>query len=159
MAGSASILPTELLELRRSWRAGRLTVVSTNGCFDVLHVGHLDSLTRAAELGDILVVLVNSDASVRRAKGRRRPVNPVQDRVRLLRALAPVDHVCVFDQDDPAAALAELCPDVHCKGEEYAQARHLPERAVVERAGGRMEFLPRTHEVSTTSILSRLDLC
>ncbi len=82
--------------------------LSTNGCFDVLHAGHLDALTRAAALGDVLVVLLNSDDSVRRAKGPTRPINLSHDRTALLQALGPVDHVCVFEQDDPCAALAEL---------------------------------------------------
>jgi rfaE bifunctional protein nucleotidyltransferase chain/domain len=109
-------------------------------------------------LGEVLVVLINSDESVRRLKGQARPVNPQQARAVLLRALAPVDHVCVFEQDNPAAALSELKPDVHCKGEEYASGAMIPERDVVERFGGRMEFLPRTIDVSTTSILSRLEV-
>ncbi|MCE0537722.1 SIS domain-containing protein [Kineosporia rhizophila] len=152
------VLPPALLSLRQEWRRQGLTVVSTNGCFDVLHAGHLDSLDRAAALGDVLVVLLNSDESVRRAKGPARPVNPQQARARLLQALTPVAYVCVFDQDNPAAALAELRPDVHCKGEEYAAGQPVPEREVVERFGGRMEFLPRTVDVSTTQILDRLEV-
>ncbi len=155
-AARASIIPEGLLAARNEWRRQELTVVSTNGCFDVLHAGHLDALTRAAAFGDVLVVLLNSDDSVRRAKGHARPVNRSHDRAALLQALGPVDHVCVFEQDDPCAALAELRPDVHCKGEEYAAG--LPEQEVVERFGGRMEFLPRTVDVSTTAILAQLEV-
>jgi rfaE bifunctional protein nucleotidyltransferase chain/domain len=154
--GERSILGAELRELRGEWRRQGLTVVSTNGCFDVLHAGHLDSLSRAAAFGDVLVVLINSDDSVRRSKGPTRPVNPQAARASLVEALAPVDYVCIFEQDDPAQVLAELKPDVHCKGEEYADEAMVPERAVVERFGGRMEFLPRTIDVSTTAVLARL---
>ena len=153
---AASVLPPPLLAMRDEWRRQGSVVVSTNGCFDILHAGHLESLSRAAALGDVLVVLINSDESVRRIKGPARPVNPQGSRSAMLRALAPVDHVCVFEQDDPAAALAELQPDIHCKGQEYALEVTIPEREVVERFGGRMEFLPRTVDVSTTSILTRL---
>ncbi len=154
-AGQTTV-PPELLAIRQEWRRQGLKVVSTNGCFDVLHAGHLDSLSRAAALGDVLVVLVNSDESVRRAKGINRPVNPQHARVALLRALNPVDYVCVFDQDDPVTALAELQPDVHCKGAEYGP--ELLEREVVERFGGRVELLPRTIDISTTQILDRLEV-
>jgi len=159
VATTAPVLPADLLTARAEWRRQGLSVVSTNGCFDVVHAGHLDSLERAAAFGDVLVVLVNSDASVRRAKGPTRPVNGEQDRAALLRALGPVDQVCVFDQDDPSAALAELRPDVHCKGQEYGcGVLAVPEREVVERFGGRMEFLPRTIDVSSTAILDRLEV-
>jgi phosphoheptose isomerase len=152
------VLPSELLAQRQEWRRQGLTVVSTNGCFDVLHTGHLDSLRRAAALGDVLVVLLNSDDSVRRAKGPSRPVNSFQERADLLAALEPVDHVCVFTEDDPSLALTELQPDIHCKGEEYALGHEVPERAAVESYGGRMEFLPRRIEDSTTAVLARLEV-
>ncbi|MBT0769461.1 SIS domain-containing protein [Kineosporia sp. J2-2] len=156
---TSGLLPHELLEMREEWRRQGLSVVSTNGCFDVIHAGHLDSLSRAASFGDVLVVLINSDESVRRAKGENRPINPQRARAGLLQALGPVDHVFVFEQDDPAEVLAELRPDVHCKGEEYASGRFpVPEKEVVERFGGRMEFLPRTIDVSTTAILDRLEV-
>ncbi|MCD5313240.1 SIS domain-containing protein [Kineosporia babensis] len=155
-ADESTILPGKLLAMREEWRQQRLTVVSTNGCFDVLHAGHLDSLSRAAALGDVLVVLLNSDASVRRVKGPGRPFSSQGGRAVLLQALEPVDYVCIFDQDDPAAALAELQPDVHCKGSEYAAA--LPEREIVERFGGRVEFLPRIIDLSSTQLIERLDV-
>lgn len=147
----------DMASLRAQWRRDKLTVVSTNGCFDILHAGHLDSLTRASRLGDVLVVLVNSDESVRRLKGPARPVNSISDRVALLSALAPVDYVYVFEDDEPSAMLDLLQPDIHCKGEEYA-AKPVPEAAVVERNGGRMHFLPRTLDLSSTTVLERLEV-
>src|SRR5271165_6836875 len=103
----------ELLRARERARAEARTVVWTNGCFDLLHVGHLRSLQAARALGDLLVVGVNSDASIRRLKGPQRPLVPLAERVELLCGLACVDHVIPFDELTPEAALARLQPDVH----------------------------------------------
>src|SRR5205823_12674142 len=105
----------ELLAMREGWRAGGRVVVWTNGCFDVLHAGHLASLQAARELGDVLVVGVNSDAAVRRLKGEGRPLVPADERARRVAAMRPVDHVVVFDDDTPEAVLDRLRPDVHTK--------------------------------------------
>lgn len=144
-----------LLVARESWRRQGLSVVTTNGCFDVLHAGHLASLSQAAEQGDVLVVLINADASVRRLKGPSRPVNGQTDRAVLLGALAPVDHVVVFDDDDPCAMLDLIKPSVHCKGEEYRDLP-MPEAEVVTRNGGRIAFLSHVDGLSTTAITQRL---
>ncbi|HEX3002615.1 MAG TPA: PfkB family carbohydrate kinase [Angustibacter sp.] len=132
------------------------TVVATGGCFDVLHAGHVALLEAARSLGDQLVVLLNSDAGVRRLKGPGRPVNPVADRARLLEALRCVDAVVVFDDDDPSATLSRLRPDVWVKGGDYTAA-DLPEAAVVEAYGGRVEIVPLLDGRSTTSVLARAD--
>jgi phosphoheptose isomerase len=144
-----------LAAAREAWRAQGLSVVTTNGCFDVLHAGHLASLQQAADLGDLLVVLVNSDDSVRRLKGAGRPVNTETDRAALLAALAPVDHVVVFEEDDPCAALEVIRPAVHCKGEDY-RGRPMPEEEVVIRHGGRIAYLSLVGGLSTTAITERL---
>ncbi len=147
----------ELVELRPGWRAGGRTVVWTNGCFDLLHAGHARSLHDARALGDILIVGINSDASVRALKGPSRPLMCEQDRAELLAALADVDYVTVFSEPDPAAALALLQPDIHCKGAEYADgSRPIPERAVVEAYGGEVRFLPLHPGRSTTGLIERL---
>ena len=137
-------------------RARGGTVVATGGCFDVLHAGHLASLEAARALGDCLVVLLNSDASVRRLKGPGRPVHPAADRARLLEALSCVDAVAVFEDDDPADTLGRLRPDVWVKAGDYTGAE-LPEAATVEAAGGRVVLVPYVDGHSTTSILSGLD--
>jgi phosphoheptose isomerase len=144
-----------LVELREQWRRDGRKVVWTNGCFDLLHVGHVRSLEAARRLGDVLVVGVNGDASVRRIKGDGRPLVPVEQRVEVVAALEPVDHVVVFDEPTPEEALARLRPDVHTKGADY-EGRDLPERAVVEGYGGSIELLPLVPGVSTTDLARRL---
>jgi rfaE bifunctional protein nucleotidyltransferase chain/domain/rfaE bifunctional protein kinase chain/domain len=129
-------------------------VVATGGCFDVLHAGHVASLEAARRLGDSLVVLLNSDESVRRLKGPGRPVQPVEDRARLLRALSVVDDVVVFDEDDPREALRRVRPDIWAKGGDY-DANSLPEAEVVRSWGGRVVLLPYLSGRSTTSLLRR----
>jgi D-beta-D-heptose 7-phosphate kinase / D-beta-D-heptose 1-phosphate adenosyltransferase len=129
---------------------GRL--VATGGCFDLLHRGHISLLNQARALGDALVVCLNSDASVRRAKGAGRPLVPQEDRARVLEALAAVDGVAIFDQKTPTALLARLQPDIWVKGADYAN-RILPEADVVERNGGRVVLLPVVPGYSTTGLL------
>jgi D-beta-D-heptose 7-phosphate kinase/D-beta-D-heptose 1-phosphate adenosyltransferase len=130
----------------------RGTVVATGGCFDVLHAGHVASLEAARRLGDRLVVLLNSDASVRRLKGPGRPVNGVADRRRVLEGLSCVDEVVVFDEDDPRDALSRLRPDVWAKGGDYDLTR-LPEAELLPAWGGRVVLLPHLPDRSTTRIL------
>lgn len=138
-------------------RAGRV-VVWTNGSFDLLHPGHVSSLQQARALGDVLVVGLNSDASVRGYKGPTRPILTQDERAAMLAALECVDYVLVFDEPTPEAALARLRPDIHCKGAEYAppHGRPVPERAVVEGYGGRIEYLPLVPGLSTTDLLKRI---
>jgi phosphoheptose isomerase len=144
-----------LLELRDAWRRAGSTVVWTNGCFDLLHAGHVRSLTAARALGDVLVVGLNGDKSVRRLKGDGRPFVGSEQRAEMLAAFETVDYVVVFDEDTPEEALARLQPEIHTKGEDYAD-RDIPERSVVESYGGRVEFLPLLEGVSTTAIAERL---
>jgi phosphoheptose isomerase len=147
-----------LLAVRERWRNGGRTVVFTNGCFDLLHVGHLRTLDAAAQLGDVLVVGVNDDESVRELKGDGRPLMPAADRAELLASLAPVDYVVVFSEQDPSALLRKLEPEVHCKGADYAppNGKPMPEKSVVEDYGGRIEFLPLAEGRSTTELVTRL---
>jgi rfaE bifunctional protein nucleotidyltransferase chain/domain len=147
-----------LLAWRAEARAAWQTVVWTSGCFDLLHVGHVRSLQAARALGDVLVVGVNSDASVRRLKGPTRPLVPAAERVEVLAALGFVDRVVVFDEDTPAEALARLRPDIHCKGADYAppDGKPIPEAAVVTGYGGRVEFLPLVPGNSTSDLVERI---
>ena len=137
-------------------RTGGGTVVATGGCFDVLHAGHVASLQAARRLGDCLVVLLNSDDSVRRLKGPGRPVHGVEDRRRVLESLECVDGVVVFEDDDPRAALARLRPDVWAKGGDYTEET-LPEAALLREWGGRLVLLPYLPDRSTTRILAHAD--
>ncbi|GGC81830.1 bifunctional protein HldE [Tersicoccus solisilvae] len=147
-------LPAEVRNLVDRVRASGGTVVATGGCFDVLHAGHIACLDAARNLGDALVVLLNSDDSVRRLKGSTRPVVGQADRARVLAALRSVDAVVVFDQDDPRAALAALRPDVWVKGGDYLPEQ-LPEADVVAAGGGRVTVLPYLSGRSTSAILAR----
>jgi rfaE bifunctional protein nucleotidyltransferase chain/domain len=145
----------ELGPAREYWRAQKQTVVFTNGCFDVLHAGHVQSLEAARALGDILVVGLNSDSSVRALKGEGRPICPLEARVAVLSALEAVSHVVVFDETTPIATLERLRPDVHCKGADY-ENKPIPEAETVRAYGGRVALLPLVPGVSSTSILTRL---
>jgi D-beta-D-heptose 7-phosphate kinase/D-beta-D-heptose 1-phosphate adenosyltransferase len=133
-------------------RAARGRVVATGGCFDVLHAGHVSCLEAARRLGDCLVVLLNSDASVTRLKGPGRPVHTQEDRARVLLGLGCVDAVVVFDEDSPHAALERLRPDVWAKGGDY-NAATLPEASLVRSWGGRVVLLPYLPGRSTTRII------
>lgn len=147
-----------LLEVRAAYRRSGRSVVWTNGCFDLLHVGHIRSLQAASRLGDVLVVGVNSDDSVRRLKSNGRPIVPEDERAEVIAALACVDHVVIFGDLTPTDILAQVQPDVHCKGSEYAppHGRPMPERAVVEAYGGRVEFIPLLPGKSSTDLLERV---
>ena len=131
-------------------------VVATGGCFDVLHAGHVSTLEAARALGDGLVVLLNSDASVRRLKGPGRPVNPQEDRARVLLGLSCVDAVLTFDEDDPRAALRRLRPDVWVKGGDYEDT-DLPEAGLVRSWGGRVVLLPYLSGRSSTAVLQSIE--
>ncbi len=136
-------------------RAGGRTIAFANGCFDVLHVGHVRYLEGARGEADILVVGVNGDASVRRLKGEGRPVLPEADRALLVAALRAVDHVVVFPDDDVSRLLLALRPDVHCKGTDYTPDT-VPERDVVRSYGGRVAIVgdPKRHD--TRALLERI---
>ena len=146
---------SELLAWREECRARKRTVVWTNGVFDVLHVGHLRSLQEAKKFGDVLVVGINTDASVRANKGPGRPIYACEERVELLAALDLVDAILVFGDPTPESVLAQLKPDVHVKGADYAN-KPIPERAIVEAYGGRVELIPLVPGRSSTSTLDRL---
>jgi len=148
----------EAVALRGAYRQRGLSVVWTNGCFDVLHMGHVQSLSAARAHGDVLIVGLNSDSSVRALKGASRPTFPIAERVGLMGSLQMVDHVVVFEEHTPEAALAALRPDVHCKGANYAppDGDPIPEAKLVESYGGRLAFLPLVPGLSTTAVLGRL---
>jgi rfaE bifunctional protein nucleotidyltransferase chain/domain len=147
-----------LLALRQQWKSDGKIVVWTNGCFDLLHAGHVRSLQAARAFGDFLIVGLNSDASVRELKGPSRPILPENERAELLVALRFVDAVLIFGEKTPEAALARLQPDIHCKGADYAPpyGKPIPERALVENYGGQVRFLPLLPGVSTTDIVERI---
>jgi rfaE bifunctional protein nucleotidyltransferase chain/domain len=138
----------------RSRDAGK-TLVFTNGVFDLLHPGHLRYLTRARALGDLLIVGVNSDRSVRANKGESRPVTPALERVEMLEALTCVDAVVVFDEETPHAVISALQPDVLVKGADWAEDA-IVGRDVVEARGGKVVRVPVERGYSTTAIIERI---
>ncbi|HEX5725912.1 MAG TPA: D-glycero-beta-D-manno-heptose 1-phosphate adenylyltransferase [Longimicrobiaceae bacterium] len=150
---AARVLPRAEL-LARHGRPRGETLVFTNGCFDVLHRGHVEYLAAARALGDRLVVAVNSDDSVRRLKGPGRPVNSQEDRAYVLAGLEAVDLVTVFDEDTPRELIAALLPDVLVKGGDY-RAEEVVGAAEVAAAGGRVVIAPLVPGRSTTAILER----
>jgi len=133
-------------EIAREGRAASRRVVLANGCFDLLHVGHLRYLAGAKEAGDLLIVGVNGDASVRRLKGASRPLLNEQDRARLVAALGAVDYVVIFPEDNVRRLIAELRPDFHAKGTDYT-TDSVPERDAVIAAGGQVVIVgdPKDH--------------
>ncbi len=156
LADGATLL--DLPRLASVVRAHRLRgrrLVLTNGVFDVLHRGHVTYLNQAKALGDVLVVALNSDASVRRLKGSARPVNGEDDRAAVLRGLSCVDHVVVFDGDTAAEVVGAVRPDCYVKGGDYTPDM-LPEAPLVDALGGRVVILPYLEDRSTTSLLARL---
>ncbi|MDG4774465.1 D-glycero-beta-D-manno-heptose 1-phosphate adenylyltransferase [Solwaraspora sp. WMMD792] len=147
--------PADLVEQVRVQRAAGARIVFTNGCFDVLHRGHVGYLAEAAALGDLLIVAVNSDHSVRRLKGPDRPVNPVEDRVAVLAALTSVDHVVVFEEDSPAGLIERIRPDVYVKGGDYPPDM-VPEAPLVRRLGGAVHILGYVADRSTSAVIDRI---
>ena len=146
----------EAARLREEARAAGRVVVFTNGCFDLLHRGHVDLLRFARERGDLLFVGLNSDDSVRRLKGEGRPLVPAADRAAVLAALRAVDYVVEFDQDTPRELILRLLPDVLVKGADYREEDVVGADEVI-RAGGRVELAPLTEGRSTTNLVRRLE--
>jgi len=131
-------------------------IVFTNGCFDILHPGHTRYLWAARQLGDYLVVAVNSDRSVREIKGRGRPVTPQQDRTEVLAALEFVDGVVVFDEDNPLKVIRHLMPDVLVKGGDWPEDKIIG-ADVVKEAGGEVERIPFESGYSTTGLIEKIN--
>lgn len=146
---------SELAEVVREWRAMGQTVTLANGCFDLLHVGHVRYLQDARALGGKLVVAINSDKSVQRLKGTGRPAMPEQERAEIIAALAAVDVVVVFDEPDVRALIREIHPDVQVKGTDYT-ADTVPERNEVLAYGGRVEIVGDPKDHSTTELLRKI---
>ena len=155
MTAAKILSRAQLLEAAARARAGGKTIVFANGAFDLLHVGHVRYLEAAAREGGWLVVAVNSDASVARAKGAGRPVLPEGERAEIVAALAAVDAVVVFDEDSPAGLIAALAPEVHAKGTDYSAA-DVPEREVVASYGGRTAIVGDPKDHATTDVIERI---
>jgi len=159
--GKATVMPAKILDRTetpkvRSFHEGK-AIVFTNGCFDILHVGHVRYLAAARRLGDILVVGLNGDESVRELKGAGRPVNSEEDRAEVLAALEAVDHVIVFGEKRVSNLVRELAPDVYAKGGDYtAGTLDADEVAVLREIGAKIEILPLVPGKSTTGLFQAI---
>lgn len=145
----------ELHRLVEQWRAAGETTILTNGCFDLIHVGHIRYLHGAKMLGGRVVVALNSDDSVRKLKGKGRPLMPERERAEILAALTDVDAVVIFSEPDVRAIIREIRPDVQAKGTDYT-AEGVPERDEVIACGGRVEIVGDPKDHSTTEFLGQL---
>lgn len=145
----------ELLRLRETWRRAGQRLVFTNGCFDILHRGHVEYLQQARTHGDILVVGLNSDEAVARLKGEGRPIVPQEDRAVILAALACVDYVVYFAQDTPDELIRALAPEVLVKGADY-QVNEIVGHDVVQAAGGQVVRIPLTPGRATRDIIATI---
>ena len=144
-----------------AWRAGirakGLKLVVTNGCFDILHLGHVTYLEAARQLGDLFLVGINSDCAVRELKGADRPINPESDRAAIVAALACVDAVCIFEQRSALQFLTAAQPDIWVKGGDYTlDSINQDERRAVQKAGGKVVILPLVRGKSTTALLEKI---
>ena len=146
----------ELLDIIKELKSENKVVVTTNGCFDILHVGHVRYLNQAKALGDILVVCLNTDKSVKKLKGDSRPINSENDRAEVLAGLSSVDYVILFDEETPSDLLGKIKPDIHVKGGDY-NVDTLPESKVIQQAGGKIIFLPFVEGKSTTGIINKIN--
>ncbi len=146
---------SEVDNLIKKLRSENKTIVTTNGCFDILHVGHVRYLKKAKSFGDILIVALNSDKSVKSIKGDNRPINNEQDRAEILNELRSVDYVVIFEEDSPINLLLQIKPDVHTKGADYT-IDTLPEAKDIMEAGGRIEFISFVEGKSTTAVIEKM---
>ena len=151
----------ELKDLKRIVKAFRMDgkkIVFTNGCFDILHIGHVDFLKKSKALGDVLIIGLNSDASVRRLKGESRPLNSIVSRAAVLEALVMVDYVVVFEEDTPLKIIEMLKPDIYVKGSDYTMENVIGlglGSNIIKKYGGKVELIPCIDGISTTQILKK----
>jgi D-beta-D-heptose 7-phosphate kinase/D-beta-D-heptose 1-phosphate adenosyltransferase len=145
----------ELLRIIKGLKAKGKSIIFTNGCFDLLHVGHIRYLEEAKALGDVLVVGVNSDASVRKLKGPKRPVLPVEERTEILSGLGCVDYITIFDELDPLALITSLRPNVLVKGGDWTKEQTIG-KEVVEGLGGEVVIIPFVKGASTSNLIETI---
>ena len=143
----------KLIGIVKDTRKKKKKIVTTNGAFDLFHVGHLNTIEFSKNLGDILIVCLNSDNSIKRYKSKRRPIIPQEQRAEIVAAIEYVDYVIIFDEETPVELLSLIKPDFHVKGSEYKN--NLLEKEVIERNGGKLFFIERD-DISTTKIIEKI---
>jgi len=145
----------QLFDIVTSLKRQGKKIVTTNGCFDLVHTGHIAYLTEAASFGDILIVGINSDKSVQQIKGPSRPVQKEYDRAFIIGSLKMVDYTFIFSEPDPKNFLSKIKPDIHVKGGDYTPEK-LPEREIVEANGGKIAIVSFVNGYSTTSLVNKI---
>ena len=146
----------EIVKIVREGQSNGKTFAATNGCFDILHTGHVRYLQKTKSLADFSIVMLNSDKSVKLIKGDSRPINSELDRAEILSALSSVDYVVLFEERSPADLLEKIKPDIYTKGADYT-IETLPERDIVEKCGIRVEFIEFVQGKSTTGIINKIN--
>ncbi|AFN75108.1 Bifunctional sugar kinase/adenylyltransferase [Melioribacter roseus P3M-2] len=152
---NAILSQEELIKIREQLAAQNKKVVFTNGCFDIIHAGHIDYLIKAKQLGDILIVAVNSDESVRRIKGEKRPILKQEERTFIISNLKPVDYVTVFEEDTPYEIIKKLVPDILVKGADWSKDK-IVGADIVENNGGAVETIEFVNIQSTSNIINTI---
>ena len=142
----------ELVSIRKELKKQNKKVVFTNGCFDILHAGHVDYITKAKEKGDVLIVAVNSDSSTKSLKGDARPIVPQNERAFIISSLKPVDYVFIFEEDTPYEVIKKIVPDVLVKGADWTPDK-IVGKDIVEANGGKVETIKFVNDQSTTNII------
>ncbi|MFQ6031695.1 MAG: D-glycero-beta-D-manno-heptose 1-phosphate adenylyltransferase [Candidatus Zixiibacteriota bacterium] len=145
----------QLIRIRKRAKRNHQKVVFTNGCFDILHRGHIECLKKAKSLGDLLIVGLNSDSSVKKLKGDKRPIFPQKDRAEILASLWMVDYVCIFEEETPQKIISALIPDILVKGGDYKK-RKIVGKQVVESHGGKVFTVKEVKGKSTKNIINRI---
>lgn len=145
----------ELVKIVKNLKKGNKKIVTTNGCFDIIHIGHIKSFEMAKKLGDILIVAINTDRSVKKNKGEKRPINSEKIRAEQVAALENVDYVVIFDEDDPCKLLEKIKPDTHVKGKDREMSQII-EKDIVEKNGGKVVLLPLYKGFSTTELINKI---
>ena len=145
----------EIKELAEELKKQNKIIVTTNGVFDILHLGHIKYLQEAKKLGDVLIVAINSDSSVKQIKGPERPINNEQSRAEVLAALTFVDYAIIFNETDPVNILSEIKPDIHVKGGDY-KLGEIIEKDIVEKNNGKIILIPEIKGYSTTDLINKI---
>ena len=150
------VLQDEIIRIVKNGHDSGKTFVATNGCFDILHVGHVRYLQKTKSLADYSIILVNSDSSVKLIKGDSRPINNENDRAEILSALSCVDYVVLFKEKSPGSLLEKIKPDIYTKGADYT-LETLPERDIIKKNGIKVEFIDFVKGKSTTNIINKIN--
>ncbi|MFQ6081885.1 MAG: D-glycero-beta-D-manno-heptose 1-phosphate adenylyltransferase [Candidatus Aminicenantia bacterium] len=147
----------ELIQLRKEFKKQGKKVVFTNGCFDLLHLGHIRLFKIAKNLGDVLIVGINSDSSIKKIKGPLRPIFPIEERVEILETIEFIDYLTIFEEETPQKLISSLLPDILVKGGDW-KPNQVVGKKEVEQAGGKVEIIPYFSEYSSSKIIEKIKL-